>query len=118
MNKTTFKDFDSDPSYKTEILWQTSRSSSKSWEIIIIETPLCDNSIKDFLIKASEPASIPHVGWEIISNFGLVNISLPITNFCKLPPDKLEALASIPGVTTLNSSITFFASSVLHYKET
>ena len=91
------------------MLWDISNNSSKSCEITIIDVPFFASSIKDFLIACSAPASIPHVGWEMINNFGLVKISLPITNFCKFPPDRLEALASIPGVTTLNWSITFFA---------
>ena len=40
----------------------TSSNSSKSCEIIIIDTPFCDNSTIVFLINASEPASMPHVG--------------------------------------------------------
>ena len=44
----------------------------------------------------------------MINSLGLDNISLPITNFCKLPPDKLDALTSESGVTTLNLLITEF----------
>ena len=33
---------------------------------------------------------------EIINNLGFDDISRPITYFCKLPPDKLEAFASLP----------------------
>ena len=68
--------------------------------------PFLDKLIKDSLIECSAPASIPHVGWDIIKSSGFDVISLPITNFCKLPPDKLEALASKPGVTTLKFFIT------------
>ena len=51
---------------------------------------------------------MPQVGCEIINSLGLEDISLPITNFCKLPPDKLDALTSESGVTTLNLLITLF----------
>ena len=89
---STFKGFDKDPSYKTDIWWHTSSNSSKSCEIIIIDTPFCDNSTIVFLINASEPASIPHVGWDKIYSSGFDLISLPIINFCRFPPESLPAL--------------------------
>ena len=49
---------------------------------------------------------MPQVGCDMINNLGFDDISLPITNFCRLPPDKLEALASESGVTTLKFLIT------------
>ena len=81
-------------------------NSSKSWDKTIIDVPFLDKFISDCLIECSAPASIPQVGWEIIKSLGLDEISLPITNFCKFPPDKLDALTSDPGVITLNLSIT------------
>ena len=60
-------------------------------------------------MECSAPASMPQVGCEIINIFGLDDISLPMTYFCKFPPDKLDAFASDPGVTTLKSLITLFA---------
>ena len=102
-------DLDKLPSYMTAIRCVISINSSISWDKTIIEVPFLARLISDCRIEYSAPASIPHVGWEIINNLGLDEISLPITNFCKFPPDKLEALASDPGVTTLKLLITSLA---------
>ena len=99
---------DSVPLNITETLCVISNNSSKSWDKTIIEVPFLAKLINDSLIANSAPASIPQVGCEIINNFGLVKISLPITNFWRFPPDKLDALTSGPGVTTLNWEITLF----------
>ena len=40
----------------TDMRWDISINSSKSWEITITEVPLLANSIKDFLIECSAPA--------------------------------------------------------------
>ena len=93
----------------TAILCVISINSSISWDKTIIEVPFFARLTSDCRIEYSAPASIPHVGCEIINSFGLDEISLPITNFCKFPPDKLAALASAPGVTTLKLLITSFA---------
>ena len=44
-----------------------------------------------------------------------VKISLPITNFCKLPPDKEAAALSKVGVLTSNSETISFVF-LLHYQ--
>ena len=72
-----------------------------------MDVPNFDNFISDCLIKFSAPASMPHVGCEIINNSGLDKISLPITYFCKFPPDKLEALELVSKHLTLNKLIIF-----------
>ena len=87
---------------------EISKSSSRSWDITITDVPFLESSKIDCLITFSAPASIPQVGWEIINKFGFDKISRPITNFCKLPPDKLEALASESEVITLYSLIILF----------
>jgi len=104
-----FIGFDNFPSKITAILWVISINSSKSWDKTIIDVPFLERSIRDSLMECSAPASMPQVGWEIIKSLGFDDISLPMTNFCKFPPERLEAFASDPGVTTLKFSITLIA---------
>ena len=52
------------------------------------------------LIDDAAAASTPQVGWFTMKIFGFCINSLPITNFCKLPPDKDLARASDPPVRT------------------
>ena len=73
-----------------------------------MDIPFSDNSSNDFLIKDSEPTSMPQVGWDNINKSGFERISLPIINFWRFPPDNSPALEIDEGALTLNSLIIFF----------
>ena len=60
-------------------------------------------SISAWWIAAAAPASTPQVGCETTSTPGFCSTSRPTMNFCRLPPDRLRAAASTPGVRTSNS---------------
>ena len=93
------------PFVKKATLFDISRISSKSWLIKIIAAPVFAISTIACLIFAAERASTPHVGWFTMNKEGFCPISLPTTNFWRLPPDSDEASALTPVVFTLNFSI-------------
>ena len=78
-------------------------SSSRSCEITSTAAPLAASVIRAWWMAAAAPASTPQVGCETTSTPGFCSTSRPTTNFCRLPPDRLRASASMPGVRTSNS---------------
>ncbi len=78
-------------------------SSSRSWEMTSTAAPLAASVISAWWMAAAAPASTPQVGCETTSTPGFCSTSRPTTNFCRLPPDRLRASASMPGVRTSNS---------------
>ena len=57
-------------------------------------------------MPAAAPASTPQVGCAAISTDGACSISRPITNFCRLPPERLRAALSTLRVRTPKSATT------------
>ena len=55
-------------------------------------------SISAWRMVAAAPASTPQVGWLTTSTPGSRRISRPTTNFCRLPPDRLDGFRIALGL--------------------
>ena len=81
-------------------------NSSSSSEITRTATPRSRRSISAWRISIEAPTSTPQVGWATTMIFGSSMVSRPTMNFCRLPPDRLDAAACSSRALTLNRLIT------------
>ena len=81
-----------------------------------IAAPFSESVKSACLMEDAAAASTPHVGWFTINTLGFCKISLPITNFCKFPPESDPAVFWEPGVLTSNFFITFSAKALLFFQ--
>ncbi len=85
---------------------EMANSSSRSCEMIRMAVPLWASDSRNLWMVAAAPASTPQVGCAAISTEGACSISRPMMNFCRLPPERLRAALSTPGVRTSKSATT------------
>ena len=102
-----FTEGDSRPSASTQSRSLIVKSSSSSSEITRIATPWSRRSISACRINCAAPTSTPQVGCATIIILGCSMVSRPTMNFCRLPPDRLEATDCSPPHLTLKRSMTF-----------
>ena len=66
----------------------------------ITAAPFAAKSNKACRMAAAAAASTPQVGWFTTKTSGLCKTSRPMTNFCKLPPERERAALAALGVRT------------------
>ena len=86
-------------------------SSSDSSDITEHRDALIAQINQRLPINCAAPTSTPHVGWATIIILGCNIVSLPTMNFCRLPPNRLEATDCSSPHLTLKRSITFLEKS-------